>query len=193
MRIVIIVFSIFILTMKAIHAKLNKQKPEDEDDEEMTTENAQTPPTYSTPREALEGYYQDRIKTGVCCFCQAKAIKQMPALELISSYLDGLYRYLNVVPLARWKIVIERDVSVPNALCEKHHEMARGHLESKIAENQTNYATFIEKVRIEMYEFERFGILEKMKDEVETIKRGKSKKIPNNNIIPLKNNKAANS
>lgn len=161
---------------------INLKKVEQKE-EEMTT----ATPTYSTAREQRESILLERLQTGCCRYCDAKAVKQVPGLKLITSWLDSIYRYLNVVPIARWKIEIERDISIPNSLCEKHHEIARGHLERKIAENQVDYAVFVEKLRSDMYEFERFSLDERMREEVETIKRGKSKKtIASNNVLSLK-------
>ena len=139
-----------------------------------------------TPREQRELAIVTRVTECLCRYCDSKAIKQMPVLELINSPLDWLYRYLNVVPIARWRIVIQRGIDFPFELCAKHQEIARGHLERKIAENQVDYATFVERLRNEMYEYERFALDEKMREELEVIKKGKSKKTIPANVTPLR-------
>lgn len=97
----------------------------------------------------------------------------MPQLQLIRPVLDPLYRYLNVVPVNRWKIEVTLDITVPLDLCEAHHAIARGHLERRMAETQLEYAHFTEKQRHEIYEFEAYALDERMLEDANAIKRNK--------------------
>ncbi len=81
-----------------------------------------------------------------------------------------MYLWANVVPINRWRIEETPDVRFPHMLCEQHHAIARSHLERRIAENQVDYARFVEGQRNEMYAYTRYELDERMLADVNSIK-----------------------
>jgi hypothetical protein len=130
----------------------------------------------TTPREQRQEDIRIRHETGLCLYCDKTASHVIPLLRQIRPVLDPLYRYLNVVPVNRWKIDVDLTSDQARPLCETHHSIARSHLERKIAENQVDYATFVERQRHEMYEFVEFALDERMLDDANAVKRGKKQK-----------------
>jgi hypothetical protein len=130
-------------------------------------------PRPGTPREKRREEILARQQTRACLYCEKRARFAMPQLHLIRPLLDPLYRYLNVVPVNRWQIEVTLDITVPLDLCEAHHAIARGHLERRLTELQLEYATFTERQRHEIYEFEAYALDERMLDDATAIKRNK--------------------
>jgi hypothetical protein len=130
----------------------------------------------TTPREVRQEEMRLRRATGLCLYCEKRANSQTPHLTLIRSPFDPIYRYLNVVPVNRWKIDVALVSESSPDLCETHAAIARSHLERRIAENQVDYASFVERQRNEMYEFERYALDERMLDDANAAKRGKKQK-----------------
>ena len=128
------------------------------------------------PRERRQDEIKFRRDTKMCLYCDKPADHVVPQLKQLQPLLDPLYRYLNVVPVNRWKIELEPGIEVPQDVCRVHHAIARSHLERKIAENQVDYASFVERQRHEMYEFVEYSLDERMLDDANTIKRGKKPK-----------------
>lgn len=146
----------------------------------------------ATGRDALELKIKTRAQTGMCLFCDEHAHKQMPTFKPQRSLLDGLYRMLNVVPLDRYKIVLDRGVEGPHVLCEKHHERVRGLFEKRIAKSAADVADFFDEQRQSLYIFERFEVIERVESDMNAAKRGKPKLqgTPNlKNVVDLKNAK----
>lgn len=141
----------------------------------------------STARELRRDEQRARVETGLCLYCEFPATKPQPILSLPSTFLDGLYRRFGVVPVARWVVrpnprtgadamwlnAAHLNATRPICLCETHHAMACSHLERKVAENQTDYAGFVSKQRLEMYEYQAFGLDEHMLNDTNEIRRGK--------------------
>lgn len=153
-----------------------------EDSSEAT---ASTPPSSDgarsvaragTPREQRILEINERSYTGMCLYCEKHASRQIPQLKLIRSTFDRIQLRVNLVPINRWAIELHPDVSIPHLLCEQHHAIARSHLERRIAENQVDYASFVERQRHEMYEYVTFGLDERMAADVNVIKRGRRPK-----------------
>lgn len=139
----------------------------------MTTKEVAIQRLPTSPREIRQEEIKVRQETALCRYCDKPAEFAVPRLKQIRPLFDVLYRYLNVVPVHRWKIEIEPPIDVPHELCEAHHAIARGHLEKKIAENQVDYAAFVERQRNEMYEFEQYALDERMLDDANSLKQGK--------------------
>lgn len=129
-----------------------------------------------TPREQRQEDIRIRHETRLCLYCDKPASHVIPKLRQIRPVLDPLYRYLNVVPINRWKIEVEQLSDQARPLCETHHSIARSHLERKVAENQVDYAGFVERQRHEMYEFVEYALDERMLDDANAVKRGKKQK-----------------
>jgi hypothetical protein len=129
-----------------------------------------------TPREQRQEDIRIRYETRMCLYCDKTASHVIPQLKQIRPVLDPLYRYLNVVPVNRWKIEVDLGIEAARPLCETHHSIARSHLERRVAENQVDYAAFVERQRHEMYEFEAHALDERMLDDANTVKRGKKQK-----------------
>ena len=142
----------------------------------------------ATPREQRQEEIHQRQDTGLCLYCDKRAAFSIPLLKQIRPVLDPVYRYLNVVPVHRWKIEITPTSESVAELCEVHHAIARSHLERRIAENQVDYAGFVERQRHEMYEFEVYALDERMLDDANTVKRGKKQK----KMAEVRNLKLAN-
>ena len=124
-------------------------------------------------QRAVELY--ERAETGLCLYCDKHASHQVPEVRLIRSALDPLYRRLNVVPVNRWAIVLHHSVDDPFLLCEAHHAIARSHLERRMADNQVEYAAFVEKQRHAMYAYTTYELDERMLSDAQQIRRGRSK------------------
>ena len=141
----------------------------------------------NTARELRKEELRARAESGLCLYCDFPATNPQPVLSLPSSIFDQLYRRLGVVPVARWVVkpnprsvwgTLFKDSKTVNAtrpvcLCDTHHAMACSHLERKVAENQTDYAGFVSKQRLEMYEYQAFGLDEHMLNDTNEIRRGK--------------------
>jgi hypothetical protein len=131
----------------------------------------------TTQREARQEEIRARFQTQLCLYCDKRATHIVPRLKQITPKFDRLYRYLNVVPITRWEIIVDKQHSSDACpLCETHHGIARSHLERRVAENQVDYAAFVERQRNEMYEFEEYALDERMLDDANTVKRGKKAK-----------------
>lgn len=141
-------------------------------------EGAKSPPRAVTPREQRQEEVRARRDTGLCLYCDKLAAFATPQLVLIRPLLDPLYRRLNVVPVNRWKIVLEPSTEAPHDVCTTHQAIARSHLERKVAENQVDYATFVERQRHEMYAYETYALDERMLDDANEVKRGKKQRKP---------------
>lgn len=148
-----------------------------------------------TPREMRDLQNLERQKTGRCRYCEAPATKPQPRLVQVIPTLDGLYRRLGVLPVARWRIELGGDPDVhKDALCTEHADLARSHLEKHTQEHSTDYADFVVKQRLEMHEFARYGLDERMKDDADGLKRGKKKKAEQGqgNVVGINSKKAVN-
>jgi len=146
-----------------------------------STEPSETAKTAKTanlsPREEREVQNLERIKTGKCRYCEETATEQFPARVQIKPILDPVYRRFGLHPVAQYKIVLQRDPSIhKDCLCGMHADMARAHLEQHTSEHQTDYAQFEVKRRGEMFEYERYALDERMRDDAEQLKKGKKKK-----------------
>lgn len=142
----------------------------------------------NTARELRREEIKARAQTGMCLYCDLPATQAQPTLYLPVSIFDKLYRRLGVVPVARWIVrsnprsffTFKDSQSInaehPVCLCDTHHAMARAHLERKVAENQMDYATFVTKQRLEMYEYQAHALDECMLQDTVEIRRGKKKK-----------------
>lgn len=181
------------------HKLFPKTSPEDSDT--MTSPSSppaapSTPPTDSqdsqkplTGREAQDQRIKARIQTRLCLFCDEHAYKQMPTFKPQRSLLDGVYRMLNVVPLDRYKIVLDRGIEVPFTLCEKHHERVRGLFEKRIAKAAADVADFFDEQRQNLYIFERYELYERVDTDMNAAKRGKPKVLPTpttKNVVDIK-------
>lgn len=141
-----------------------------------------------TAREQRKEDLRSRIGTKLCLYCDLPATEPQPIVSLPISWLDGFYRKIGVVPVARWVVdpnprkwwsfvtSEQLDVAHPCCLCDTHHAIARSHLERKVAENQTDYASFVSKQRLEMYEYQAHGLDETMQNDTNEIRRGKQRK-----------------
>ena len=124
-----------------------------------------------TGRERMDAEIKDRLDTGHCLFCDDRAVMQMPTFHPQRSPLDGLYRMLNVVPLDRYKILIQRGIEIPAAACEKHHERIRGLFEKRIAKVSMETADFFDSQRLNLYVFERYEVYERVHTDMQTAKK----------------------
>jgi hypothetical protein len=137
-----------------------------------------------TPREQRQEEIRARRDTSMCLYCDKQASFATPQLVLIRPLLDPLYRRLNVVPVNRWKIVLEPDTEALHDVCTTHQAIARSHLERKVAENQVDYAAFVERQRFEMYSYETYELDERMLDDANVARRGKKQK-KGADVMPL--------
>lgn len=146
-----------------------------------------------TPREAREQQNLERRKTGKCRYCEATATRPQPRRVQIVPVLDGVYRRLGVIPVARWRIELAGDPEVhKDVLCASHADIARAHLEKHTQEHSTDYADFVVKQRLEMDEFERYALDERMRDDAEALKRGKRKREAVATVVGINSKKQAN-
>lgn len=145
----------------------------------------------ATAREQRKEETRARIATRLCLYCDLPATEAQPIVVLPISWLDGVYRKIGVVPVARWVVrprprggifaaffATSEQIAAahPVCLCATHHAIARSHLERKVAENQTDYAAFVSKQRLEMYEYQAHGLDETMLNDANEIRRGKQRK-----------------
>lgn len=144
----------------------------------------------STARELRKEDIRQRQATKLCLYCDLVSTQPQPVLKLSKSALDWLYLKLGVVPVSRWAVdpdprhwfsvwnmtAEQIQLAHPICLCSTHHAMARSHLERKVAENQSDYATFVSKQRLEMYEFQQHALDEVMSNDANEIRRGKKGK-----------------
>lgn len=144
------------------------------------------PQRTATSRDVRAMQIEARARTCLCLYCDRPASRQVPQLRLIRPTFDALYRWANVVPINRWKLELEPDISVPHLVCEQHHAIARSHLEARIAKSQVEYAAFVEGQRDALYEFESYALDERMARDAERIRGAldivatepRSKKVP---------------
>jgi len=176
--------TVLVVGMVALVARSKRQgaralppPPVQADDSSEAT--ASTPPSFEgarsaaragTSRELRAAEIAEHVGTHVCLYCPKHASRQIPQLVLIRPLLDKVYLWANVVPINRWKIDETPDISFPHLLCEQHHAIARSHLERRIAENQVDYAGFVERQRNEMYEYTTYALDERMLADVNSIK-----------------------
>lgn len=147
----------------------------------------------TTQREQRLDEIKARRETGLCLYCDKRATHVVPQITLLRPLLDPLYRRLNVVPVNHWAIDIAPGIEIPHDICGNHHAISRGHLERRIAENQVDYAAFVERQRHEMYEYEVYALDERMLDDANTVKRGKKqKKVAEVALLQRPNLKVAN-
>ena len=130
-------------------------------------------------REQRAQEVRERITRGVCLYCEIPAMHTAPRAVIQRSLLDGLYRYLNVVPMSRvridtvtpkqpWGGLFSSPGDGPRLThCDYHHTLARGHWERWIANRTSDYAKLVEEQNAELYEFDRYALDERMKSEAE--------------------------
>lgn len=128
---------------------------------------------------------EQRYETGLCLYCDKNATQPLPNIVLLRSAFDWVYRRLNVVPMNRWKVVLDAglfDEAPPKLVCPNHATIARSHLERHLAETQVDYARFVENQRDELLEYTEYGMDERMLADAIRIRRGKpSKRVEANN------------
>lgn len=93
-----------------------------------------------------------------CRYCGKPGGFPVPQMMLVRPMADWMYRRLGVVPLRRWRVEVNPGVEAPTHLCEVHQEMARGHLERRLAESHVEYAAFCEKQILDMHDFAESGL-----------------------------------
>lgn len=130
-------------------------------------------------REQRAQDVKERSARGVCLYCENPAEHTAPRAVIQRSLFDGLYRYLNVVPMSRVRIdtstpwppfggiFSEKGAGPTLTHCPYHHTLARGRWERWIANRTSDYARLVEEQNAELYEFDRYALDEQMKDEAE--------------------------
>lgn len=132
-------------------------------------------PTSSPPGGVYRhGPDPTRDASGLCRFCERPSRAVMPRLELVRAPLaDWLARHFNVVPVNQWKIEIG---GLLHVVCQHHHDLARAKLDRRVAEMQVEYADYVEKQRVAVYEYVRYGLFEVMSGEAVAIKKPRKAK-----------------
>lgn len=129
-----------------------------------------------TAREVLEAELKDRAASGRCLVCTERSTHAMPRRSRVRSILDPLFRYYGIVAADRYRIDVHADADHHPVLCEAHHHVCRAALERKSAEMTERYASFIEKSRYEMLEYERYEVFETVLSHEQEIKARKPQK-----------------
>ena len=129
-----------------------------------------------SPREVLELELRERASSGRCLVCTDRSTHAMPRRSRVRSVLDPLFRYYGIVAADRYRIDVHTSVDHPPVLCEAHHHVCRAALERKSAEMTERYASFIEKSRYEMLEYERYEVFETVLAHEQEIKARKPQK-----------------
>lgn len=201
----VLALPVAILNFMFLYKKWFRKEPDQAEAEAEVETSPSVPPTGSadnqdsgkpaTGREAQDQRIRARMLTGQCLFCDERAHKQMPTYKPQRSIFDGVYRMLNVVPLDRYKIVLDRGIDIPFALCEKHHERVRGLFEKRIAKASADVADFFDEQRESLYVFERYELYERVEADMNAAKRGKPKSStpPVKNVVDLKSVKKTGS
>lgn len=142
----------------------------------------------ATPREQRAVALRDRERSGLCRYCEQRATHQVPRLRQVQSLLDPLYRWLGVVPVARWRIEVQAalDEGIPEVLCEMHAGSARSHVERYVAECSVDYAGFVERQRRELEEFAVYALDERMSDDAAAIRSRRRSKKSGAQVTPLR-------
>lgn len=126
--------------------------------------------TTKLPREALIDELRRRSTEGLCIVCQARASKPMPVREVKTLPFSSVIRWLGAVP--RERVVIDPHPwtsSGPFCLCVVHHELAVKRMEAKVLEHQQEQAAFVARQRDEWMTFQRFGVLESLRDHEQVV------------------------
>lgn len=123
-----------------------------------------------TPREARTDEIRNRLATGLCLYCSDPAYAPLPTCRPVRPFFEGLLRYLNATPNARWAVQTERDADVPLAVCMKHHEQLVGLFEGAIAEERIASARFATEQRLALFAFEMHGADEAMRAAMQAIR-----------------------
>lgn len=128
-----------------------------------------------TPREAREVFLKERRELGVCRYCDETAQAGWPSFVPVKATFEGARRFLNATSNTRWTIDLGRDAE-HKELCHKHHEQVMGYFDAQVAKERKEYAHFANEKRLEMFEFERHVADEVIVEEMQTLRRGRSKK-----------------
>ena len=83
----------------------------------------------------------------------------------------------------RWRVVVSRGPEAHPALCEKHHERARGLLEERLAKTTSAYARFIDDQRKELYKFEFVDLWESMESDMRELRSGRKPRVPRHGLV----------
>lgn len=146
------------------------------EDSSISQSRENSPPT--SPLEAREQAIRERMTLGKCLHCNEPATHQIPTLQIVRSWLDPILLYLGVKHMDRWRVVVYRGAEAHPALCEKHHERARGLLEERLAKTTAAYARFIDDQRKELYKFEFVDLWESMESDMRELRSGRKPRVP---------------
>ena len=122
------------------------------------------------PREVRVEVVRARLATGACLYCEDAACAPLPTLTPVRHPLEGVLRYLNATPNARWVVQTARDADVPLAVCAKHHEQVVGLYEGAVAQERVASAQIASEQRLALFAFEKYACDEAMQAAMASIK-----------------------
>lgn len=138
-----------------------------------------TPPGKPPPaRERRHAIIRQRVSEGLCVHCPEPARRQRPVIRPKRPLFDVIYHALGVVPVDRWRVVTQRDPSVPYALCEWHQTVEQRVLERRVAAFAVANGDHALAQSIDAYELETHGVDEHVQAEMAVISARKPEDRP---------------
>lgn len=136
-------------------------------------------------RELRAQEIQERIRRGVCIYCEERSTHRLPQSRTIRPIMDWLYRHLNAIPTNRIVLdvstrrVLFRDDPAYGevvALCEHHHSSSRLHWQEYLSGRTRQFARLATEQQSDLLEFERYRLDEMMREEAEDMLKSPSKR-----------------